>query len=65
MLDRLKLLYRQDRYGSLFERCNDCEYWKSYCFDDYDSDCWCSIDDSYEETMHREKNCIKFKPKVK
>jgi len=65
VIDKLRLLYQQDRYNSTSERCWDCEHWESYCFDERDADAWCGIDDSWEETMHWEKNCIKFRPKVK
>ena len=43
-------------YSHYFDRCSDCIYFKSYYFDEYDSDCWCSIFDGLKEDY-----CEKFK----
>ena len=44
-----------DDYSEYFDRCSDCIHFKSYCFDEYDSDCWCSIFDELKEDY-----CEKF-----
>lgn len=45
-----------DNYSHYFDRCNDCTYFESYYFDEYDSDCWCSLFDELKENY-----CEKFK----
>lgn len=43
-------------YSHYFDRCSDCVHFKSYYFDEYDSDCWCEIFDEIKEGL-----CSKFK----
>lgn len=43
-------------YSHYFDRCSDCVHFKSYYFDEYDSDCWCEIFDELKEGL-----CSKFK----
>lgn len=39
-----------------FNRCSNCIHFKSYYFDEHDSDCWCEIFDELKEDY-----CEKFK----
>lgn len=43
-------------YSHYFDRCSDCVHFKSYYFDEYDSDLWCEIFDELKEGL-----CSKFK----
>lgn len=43
-------------YSHYFDRCSNCIHFKNYYFDEYDSDCWCSL---FEEL--KEDYCEKFK----
>ena len=40
-----------------FNRCEHCVHFKSYCFDEYDSDCYCLVFDEfkYEDCEKYEK----------
>lgn len=47
-------------YSDYFTRCEDCVNFKSYYFDEYDSDCYCSVFDEFKkgycEKFERLKN---------
>lgn len=55
MIERLKSLYQQEKFKYPDERCDECTFWKSYCFDEYDADSWCAL-----ELNPQEKYCLKF-----
>jgi len=62
LIERLKELYQQHRYGDPFKRCEHCRYFKSY-HSDWDADSWCGndkFDDEYK-ALHQEI-CYEFSP---
>lgn len=48
-----------DDNTAYFDRCSNCIHFKSYYFDDYDADCYCSVFDDLKKDY-----CKKFKKKV-
>ena len=58
MIERLKELSSQKQYNSQFDRCNHCQNWQSYYFDEYDADAWCDL-----ELDNHADFCYSFKTK--
>lgn len=53
---------RLNGYSHYFDRCSNCVHFKSYYFDEYDSDCWCVLfDDLKEDYCEKFEDCYELK----